>query len=108
MGVLKELPIIILRKLLLHAIEMIDTNQCPRISDDDIIIISNILNPPKTLGREAAAKHLKVSLTEFHKLRNDHIIPDPRSVVGLKELQYYTLDLDKCLPLIQLRATNTR
>ena len=97
-----------LRKLLVKAIEMLDTDGCPTLSNEELIYISNIINKPKTLGREAAAKYLHVSLTEFHKLRNEHVIPNPRSVVGLKELQYYTLDLDKCLPIIQLRTTNTR
>ena len=108
MGVLKELPLIALRKLLLTAIEMIDNGDCPKVTDDDIILITNMMHPPKTHGRESAAKYIGVSLTEFHRLRREHLIPEPRSVVGLKELQYYTIDLDNYLLTIKLQATDTR
>ena len=85
----------ILEKLILKALEMFRDGECDHITSEEIELISNIINKPKTLGREAAAKHLGICLNRFHELINEGVIPKPRKVQGFKEKQYYLSDLDK-------------
>ena len=76
---------------------MIDNGECPKLSQYELEAISNILNPPVTMGRETAAKFLGVSLNRFHELIHEGIVSPPRKVVGFKELHYYASDLKKSL-----------
>jgi len=91
-------------KLLLKKVEeMIDNNECDHLTDSDIETVSQLLLQPKAIGREEAAKYLGVSLNEFHKLRNEGIIKEPRKLSGFKELYYYTSDLKKSRAIINCK-----
>ena len=57
-----------LRKLLIKAIEMIDSGECEHITPEELEMLSNIVNKPTTMGREDAAKYLGVSLNRLHEL----------------------------------------
>jgi len=96
----------VLRKLLEKAIQMIDDGECDNVSVEDLELISILINHPTTMGREAAAEFLGVNLNEFHKLRRDGIICEPRKVVGFKELHYYTSDLRKSKQAMSLINNN--
>jgi len=86
-----------IKGLLFKALEMIDSGECDSITDDEIEQISAIIHRPEYLGREAAAKHLHVSLNRFHELRDSGIIPMPKKVVGQKEKLYSVCELKKCV-----------
>jgi len=83
----------VLKALLQKAIEMVDNGECANLTQEELDTISAIIHQPRTMGREAAAQFLGLSLNEFHKLRNAGIIHDPRKVKGLKEKMYYMADL---------------
>ena len=83
----------VLLSLLHKAIEMVENGECAELSQQDLDTLSSIIHQPRSMGREAAAQFLGVSLNEFHALRNSGIIRDPRKVAGLKEKQYYLADL---------------
>ena len=76
--------------------KMIDEGQCEHISVAELEMMSIVLNPPKTVGREAAAKHLDISLNMFHELRDMGVIPPARPRKGFKENEYYIRELNDC------------
>lgn len=96
-------------KILINTVQdMIDNDECNHIKDEDIDLISTLINGPRTMGREAAAKYLGINLNEFHKLRRDGIISKPKTIVGFKELHYYTSDLKRARIIIDSMTSNTR
>ena len=92
-----------LRKLLIKAIEMIDSGECEHITPEELEMLSNIVNKPTTMGREDATKYLGVSLNRLHELREVGLLKSPRKVRGFKEKAYYLSDLNKCLEELILR-----
>ena len=84
-----------LKKLLLKAIEMVDAGECEGLTQEDFDAISEIIHRPISVGREDAAKFLGVSLNEFHRLRDEGVIPLPMPRKGFKEKEYFMSDLKK-------------
>ena len=87
---------------------MIDDGECDKISMKEVEMISTFIHQPKTMGREAAAKHLDVSLNLFHELRDLGIIPSARARKGFKELEYFVKDLDECKEKVNSYKNKTR
>ena len=83
-----------LKSLLSMFNTMIDAGQCDNCTDVNIEEILSMVEP-KTMGREAAATYLGISLNRFHELRDLGVIPEPRSRKGFKEKEYYISDLNK-------------
>lgn len=72
---------------------MIDNGECPDLSQQDLDVISSIINQPKSMGRESAAQFLGINMNHFHELRSSGIIRDPRKRKGFKEKEYFLSDL---------------
>ncbi|MGV8961892.1 MAG: hypothetical protein ACOH2V_00745 [Candidatus Saccharimonadaceae bacterium] len=85
-----------LKSLLQEIIDKIDEDQLEVPSKEDLEFISMIIHRPETMGREAAAKFLGLSLSKFHELRDRGEIPEPRKRKGFKEKEYYLTDLLVC------------
>jgi len=93
---------IFLKKLLGEIDKMIDKGECDDFSQEDLELLSALLHPPTTMGRDAAAKFLGLSLNKFHEYRDLRLIPAPRPRKGFKEKEYYTSDLRKAKGNIEL------
>lgn len=84
-----------LRQLLLKALEMCDKGECDGITPEEVEQLSQIIHRPQSMGREDAAKYLGLNLNEFHELRRQGIIQEPRKRRGFRELEYFKCDLDR-------------
>jgi len=93
---------IFLKKLLGEIDKMIDNGECDDFSQEDLELLAALLRPPTTMGRDAAAKFLGLSLNKFHEYRDAGLIPAPRPRKGFKEKEYYTSDLRKAKEAMQL------
>jgi hypothetical protein len=61
---------IFLKKLLGEIDKMIDRGECDAFSQEDLELLSTLLHPPSTMGRDEAAKFLGISLNKFHEYRS--------------------------------------
>ena len=82
---------------------MIDNNEFEDITSKELEQISTIIHRPITVGREAAAQFLGLSLNKFHELRDKGLIPPPKKRKGFKEKEYYMSDLCKYLESLKLQ-----
>lgn len=89
--------------ILTHALNLCREGKCDHITEEELIILSEIIHKPETMGREDAAKYLGLSLNKFHEFRDAGIIPEPRKRKGFKEKEYYTSDLRNALGIIKLQ-----
>ncbi len=96
-----------LKKLLLELAEMIDAGDCDNLTPEDLKNISEIIHPPRTMGREAAALYLGLSLNKFHEYRDLGLIKDPKPRKGFKEKEYHAYDLDNAKIYIDLYFKKT-
>lgn len=87
--------------LLVEALRLCRDGKCNNITPEELLMLSEMINKPETVGREDAAKYLGVSLNKFHRLRESGIIQEPRKRKGFKEKEYYLLDLHKSLETIK-------
>jgi len=83
--------------ILTEALDLCKKGKCKYITPEELIILTEIVHKPETMGREDAAKYLGLSLNKFHELRSSGVIPEPRKRKGFKEKEYYTSDLRKYL-----------
>lgn len=77
------------------ATKMVDDGECDHITPEELEQIAAIIHRPQYLGREDAARYLKVSLNRFHELRDSGLIKEPKKVAGQKEKLYSMCDLKK-------------
>jgi hypothetical protein len=83
--------------LLTEALDLCRKGKCKYITSTELIMLTEIIHKPETMGREDAAKYLGISLNKFHELRTAGLIAEPRKRKGFKEKEYYTSDLCKYL-----------
>ena len=77
-------------------INQIDEEEFEELTLEELEQISTLIHRPETMGREAAARFLGLSLNRFHELRDLGEIPEPRKRKGFKEKEYYSSDLRIC------------
>ena len=91
------------KKILEEIIKQINDEDFEELTSNDLEQISAIIHRPETVGREAAAKFLGLSLNKFHELRDAGEIPEPRKRKGFKEKEYYMSDLRECKERLNLK-----
>lgn len=96
------------KRILEEIIKQIDNGEFEDLTPNDLEQISTIIHRPETVGREAAAKFLGLSLNRFHELRDAGEIPEPRKRKGFKEKEYYMSDLCACKECLKLKYKQIR
>lgn len=87
--------------MLLEAIRRIDAGECGSMTDDELAIVSGIINGNTVMSREEAAEHLGMNLRKFHRLQQDGVIPEGHRRRGFKEKVYYKKEMDRLKGIIR-------